>query len=78
MSISAESGDTLLKTYCLLNLLFMLCMSVLPANMRVYHVHVCSLRRSEEGAGARGTGLTDGCEQSGGWQVQSSAIAPSH
>lgn len=44
---------------------------VLPMCVRVYHVHVYCPRRSEEGIGSPGTGITDRCTlPSGCWELK--------
>lgn len=55
-----------------------MCMNVLCLCMFVYHVHVCSLWRPQEGVRSREAGLLDGCappcgcwESNQGFQMQS-------
>lgn len=38
-----------------------MCIGILPAHLSVHHVYVRSAE-AEEGAGAPGTGVADGCE----------------
>lgn len=39
-----------------------MCIGVLPAYMSVYRMCAWYLLQAEEGTGASGTGVTDGCE----------------
>lgn len=64
--------DRHLGCFCIL--LVMKCnskrVSALPACMCVHSMHVWGLRRSEEGVGSPGTGVTDGCEPPCGWMLK--------
>jgi hypothetical protein len=48
----------------------MMCMSVLPTFICIYHMHTCCPGKLEEGMRVPGTGLTNGFEvPSGFWEL---------